>query len=424
MDDTTVVVAGAGLAGLVAARRLATEGADVTVFERRDEVGGRVRTLRRDGRTLDRGFQVLFTAYPAVREELDLGALDLRTFSSGAVVARPGERSTLADPLQNPEKLLATLRTDEVTTTDKLRTLALRQHLSTRTEDDLLSGPDASIRAYLRDWGFSEKYVENFVAPFYGGITLDRSLSTSKRVFEYTFKMLSEGRTVVPAEGMGAIPAQLAAKARDVGATFHTDRPVEGVQADDDGATVYTADEAVEADAVVVATDPRSARDLTGVPSIPTDARACVTQYYSLPEALPVGRTIVLNAEGAAPNSVAPLSTVAPAYAPAGTELLSATFLGDGPLEESAGSLERRTREALSSWFPARSFDALERVHTSRIEFAQFDQPPGVHDDLPETRAPAGRAYLAGDYTSWSSIQGAMRSGQDAAAAVRDDLAD
>jgi phytoene dehydrogenase-like protein len=422
MGDTTVVVAGAGLAGLVAARRLADEGADVTVFERRDEVGGRVRTRSRDGFTLDRGFQVLFTAYPAVREELDLNALDLRTFSSGAVIARPGERSTLADPLQTPTKLLDTLRTDEVTTTDKLRTLALRQHLSTRTVEDLFSGPDASIRAYLRDWGFSEKYVENFVAPFYGGITLDRSLSTSRRVFEYTFKMLSEGRTVVPADGMGAIPAQLAAKARNAGATIHTDRAVESLRADDDGATVYTADEAVDADAVVVATDPRSARDLTGVSAIPTDARGCVTQYYSLPESLPVGPTIVLNAADAAPNSVAPLSTVAPEYAPTGSELLSATFLGDDPLDESEASLERQTREALSSWFPRRSFEKLERVHTSRIEFAQFDQPPGVHDDLPGTRAPHGRAYLAGDYTRWSSIQGAMESGQDAAAAVLADL--
>jgi len=422
MGDTTVVVAGAGLAGLVAARRLADEDADVTVFERRGEVGGRVRTRSRDGFTLDRGFQVLFTAYPAVRAELDLDALDLRTFSSGAVVARPGERSTLADPLQNPTKLLDTLRTDEVTTTDKLRTLALRQHLSTRTDEEIFSGPDASIRAYLRDWGFSEKYVENFVAPFYGGITLDRSLSTSKRVFEYTFKMLSEGRTVVPAAGMGAIPAQLAETARDAGATIHTDRAVESLQADDDGATVYTGEEAVDADAVVVATDPRSARDLTGVSSIPTDARSCVTQYYSLPESLPVGRTIVLNAADAAPNSVAPLSTVAPEYAPAGSELLSATFLGDDSLDDSEASLERRTREALSSWFPRRSFEELKRVHTSRIEFAQFDQPPGVHDDLPDARAPHGRAYLAGDYTRWSSIQGAMESGQDAAAAVLADL--
>jgi monoamine oxidase len=41
---------------------------------------------------------------------------------------------------------------------------------------------------------------------------------------------------------------------------------------------------------------------------------------------------------------------------------------------------------------------------------------------LPDVRAAGGRTYLAGDYTTWSSIQGAMRSGREAAAAVRDDL--
>ena len=97
-----VVVVGAGLAGLVAARRLAAAGADVTVYEERADVGGRVRTEHQNGFTLDRGFQVLFTAYPAVRAELDLDALDLRYFTPGAVIARPGPRSVLSDPLRDP----------------------------------------------------------------------------------------------------------------------------------------------------------------------------------------------------------------------------------------------------------------------------------------------------------------------------------
>ncbi|MDX1747541.1 MAG: FAD-dependent oxidoreductase, partial [Halobacteriales archaeon] len=75
-----VVVVGGGLAGLVAARRLAEAGLEVELFERRDGLGGRVRSRERGGFTLDRGFQVLFTAYPAVERELDLDALELRSF--------------------------------------------------------------------------------------------------------------------------------------------------------------------------------------------------------------------------------------------------------------------------------------------------------------------------------------------------------
>ncbi|MFD1594928.1 FAD-dependent oxidoreductase, partial [Haloplanus litoreus] len=248
MDDTpSVAVAGAGLAGLVAARHLADAGADVTVFERRDEVGGRVRTRRRDGFTLDRGFQVLFTAYPAVRRELDLRALDLQSFSPGAVICRPGERSVLADPLRDPLSLTETLFNREVTTTDKLRTLALRQHVGSRDEVAIFESADAPIDEYLRDWGFAESYLDNFVAPFYGGITLDRSLATSKRVFEYTFKAMSEGLIALPAAGMAAVPAQLAKRARDAGATIHLDSPVAAVSGDADGATVETESRVVDA---------------------------------------------------------------------------------------------------------------------------------------------------------------------------------
>jgi len=419
-DDAAVVVAGGGLAGLVAARHLAAAGADVTLFEAREDVGGRVRTRTVDGFTLDRGFQVLFTAYPAVRRELDLPALDLQSFSPGAVIARPGERSTLSDPLRDPLSLTDTLFNREVTTTDKLRTLALRQHVGGRDEAAIFGSPDARIDEYLRDWGFSTDYLDNFVAPFYGGITLDRSLSTSKRVFEYTFKAMSEGLIALPAAGMAAVPEQLATRAREAGATIHREEPVAAVTGDDDGVTVETERRTVEADAAVVATDPRTARRLTGVASIPTAARSSVTAYCSLPEgpSLDDARKIHLNAADDRPNAVVPLSAVASSYAPDDRRLLCATFLGDDALETADDALVEATREALAAWYPERQFGGLEHVDTDRIEFAQFAQPPGVHDDLPAVDDPTGPVYLAGDYTAWSSIQGAMRSGREAAAAA------
>jgi phytoene dehydrogenase-like protein len=425
MDDSpSVAVVGAGLAGLVAARHLADAGADVTVFERRDDVGGRVRTRREDGFTIDRGFQVLFTGYPAVRRELDLSALDLGAFSPGAVIARPGERSVLSDPLRDPFSLTDSIFNREVTTTDKLRTLALRQHVGSRDEAEIFESDDAPIDDYLRDWGFSDEYVDNFVAPFYGGITLDRSLSTSKRVFEYTFKSMSEGKIALPAEGMAAVPAQLAESARDAGATVHLAEPVAAVSPDGDRATVETETLTVGTDAVVVAADPRTARRLTGVAGIPTTARPSTTFYCALPDHAPLDdkRKIHLNAADDSPNIVVPLSSVAPSYAPDDRTFFAATFLGTDALDVEEADLLESTRDALAAWYPERLFGDLEAVRTERIEFAQFAQPPGVHDDLPDTRDPNGPVYLAGDYTTWSSIQGAMRSGREAAEAVVADL--
>jgi phytoene dehydrogenase-like protein len=430
MNETPrTVVVGAGLAGLVAARHLAGAGLEVTLLERDETVGGRVRTRERDGFRLDRGFQVLFPDYPAVRRELDLEALDLRRFSPGACVARPGQRSTLADPLREPRTLPATLSNPAVSVGDALRIARLGAKLA-RTDPEAIfdeSGPDESIATFLERRGFSRAFVDDFVAPFYGGITLDRSLSTSKRVFEYTFRTLMTSEAAVPAAGMGAIPAQLADEARAVGAGIETGADatavsVDGTDTTAGSVTVTTDDGEYDAEAVVVATDPPTARELTGVDSIPTEARTCVTQHYELPAGtdLETGKRLLLNAGGADPNLVVPHSAVAPEYAPDDAELISATYLGER--EESDAELETLTRAALESWYPERRFDGLERLHTDRIEFAQFVQPPGFRERLPKPRDPDDPVYLAGDYTQWSSIQGAMKSGRLAAQAVVEDL--
>ncbi|THE62811.1 NAD(P)/FAD-dependent oxidoreductase [Salinadaptatus halalkaliphilus] len=420
-----VAVVGAGLAGLVAARHLAGGGLEVEVLERRATVGGRVRTLERDGYRFDRGFQVLFTAYPAVRRELDLEALSLRRFAPGAVIAGPNRRSTLGDPLGDPAALPATLASRNATLGDKLRVARLQFELRRRPLETVFDRPDESIAASLRSRGFSERFLSTFVAPFYGGITLDRSLSTSKRVFEYTFGALATGDIAVPAAGMGAIPAQLADHARDVGATLETGATVESVvDGGDDEVTIETGDGSETVDAVVVATDPPTASRLTDVDAIPTDGRGCVTQYYRLAGDidLETGRRLLLNAAESGPNHVVPLSQVAPEYVPGDATVLSATYLGIPDADDE--TLAERTRRTLASWYPEPVVDEFELLHTDRIPFAQFAQPPGIHDRLPDARDPSGAVYLAGDYTRWSSIQGAMASGRDAAQAVIEDCSE
>ena len=416
-----VAVAGGGLAGLVAALELSKSEHDITVYEARDEVGGRVRSVRRDGFVFDRGFQVLFTAYPETRRYLDYDALDLRAYSPGARIASDGGVSTLTDPLRDPGDAVGAFLSRDVTFADKLRVLRLRAALGNKTREEVfVDGDDETTREYLRGRGFSSRFIERFAEPFYGGVTLDRSLGTSKRVFEFTFSCLSQGRTVVPAEGMGEIPKQLAEKAREAGAGIVTETSVENVKPKGEGAdgTVELerdGSESEEYDAVVVAADPHEAERLTGVDT-PDGGKGCTTQYYALDSPLDVGKKIVLNADqrDGEPNQVVPVSNVAPEQSPSDTPLVSATWL-EPRGQEDREVLTDGTRCALSRW----GFDIdIEPVHTDIVEFAQFGQPPGVHETLPSNDAPGGNVFLAGDYTEDSSINGAMVSGRRAAELV------
>ncbi|OYU98859.1 MAG: amine oxidase, partial [Verrucomicrobiales bacterium VVV1] len=116
-----VVIIGAGLAGLTCARRLQADGVDCVVLEAGDAVGGRVRTDVIDGFRLDRGFQVLLTAYPAARKWLDYERLELKRFSAGALVWCDGCRHRVSDPWRDPGALWATLRAPVGSLADKVR---------------------------------------------------------------------------------------------------------------------------------------------------------------------------------------------------------------------------------------------------------------------------------------------------------------
>ena len=207
------IIVGAGLAGLTCAKVLSERGAHVTVFEASDGVGGRVRTDAVDGFLLDRGFQVYFTSYPVARRHLDHAKLDFRSFDPGAIVHREGKRTVLSDPVRDPKALVPSLLSGAATFPDKLRTAALAARAlsgTAATASGEYGEADTSTLEYLRASGLSERYIDSFYRPFYGGVFLSRSLYTSSRVFRFTFRMLATGKTVVPAKGMAEIPTQLA----------------------------------------------------------------------------------------------------------------------------------------------------------------------------------------------------------------------
>src|SRR5947209_1188233 len=203
------IVIGAGLAGLACARELQRNGREVLVLEASDAPGGRVRTDLVDGFRLDRGFQVLLTAYPECRAALDYDALQLRKFNPGALVWHSGRFHRLVDPKRHPLQSLLSAVDPFLSIGDKLRVGKLVAILFARTPEEIFQQPEVSTIERLRELNFSEQMIERFFRPFFAGVFLEEQLSTSSRLFEFYFQMFAKGATAVPALGMGEIPRQL-----------------------------------------------------------------------------------------------------------------------------------------------------------------------------------------------------------------------
>ena len=404
-----VAIVGAGVSGLACALHLHTAGVPVQVFEASDDVGGRVRTDLVGGFRIDRGFQVLPTAYPEVQALLDLGGLGLGRFHAGALVRRRGRFARFLDPTRRPLELPRTLGSGVMPLADQLRVAALRRRVVRGSLAALYARPERPALAWLRERGFGEAAIEQFFRPFLAGVFLERELASSSRFLEFALRHFALGDAALPAEGMAAIPRQLAARLPP--GSVRTHAPVEAIEA----GAVWVAGARCEAAAVVLATDGDSARRFA--PALPALRHNPATCLSFAAEGDPVGEPLlVLDAEGRGPvNHLCVPSAVSPGYAPPGSALVSASVVGAPRMSDA--QLEREARAQLAGWFGA-EVTRWRLLRIDRIAKALPHQPVGWLDPVERSVQLGPRLFVCGDHRDMGSLQGALHAGRRAAHAV------
>jgi phytoene dehydrogenase-like protein len=426
---TEVVIIGAGLAGLSCALSLEAAGVQVTLLEATDQPGGRMRTDLLEGFRLDRGFQVLLTAYPEAKRLLDYNALQLKNFEPGALVWHSGKFHRFADPVRNPGGAAQFLFDNIVPLADKLNVAKLRARVQAGTWEELFARPEKTTRDYLHAVPFTASIIERFFEPFFGGVFLERELVTSSRFFEFLFRMFSAGDAAVPAEGMQQIPLQLAANL-PTGRVMTNARVGNVTRNAESFAITIEGSENLEARAVVLAVAGNEANALlagVGGWSVP-EVRAWnqVSAFYYAAEQAPVDEPIILlngEGQGAGPvNNVAVMSAVSSGYAPPGAHLVVASVVGEAPRDNAALlRLDDGVRTHLKNWFgPA--VDSWKLLKAYPLSRALPRQRHAEWEQAPVRLGSSGGVYMCGDYRETASIQGALASGRRAAEAVLRDL--
>lgn len=407
--DIDVIIIGAGLAGLTAAKVLKTAGKSVRILEASDAVGGRVKTDQINGFLLDRGFQVLLTAYPETKRFLDYEALELCKFDPGALILNENGTTSIGDPIRRPGSLIGTLRSSAGTMSDKVRMLLLKLKLARKSIHDIFSEKELTTLAYLNYMGFSERIISQFFKPFMTGIFLENKLSTSSRMFEFVFKMFSEGDAAIPAKGMGMIPLQLARDLSPNEIIFNESVTlIKGNQVKTSSGSTY------QGTFILIATDQLN---------LPEPHQRVVNAYHSVsnmyftasrkPFTMPL---ITLNAlPERIVNNIAVMNQISPHYSENGDALISLSLIGDHS-KKNSNELQTRVLDELKFWYP----DAVNWKHlkTYHIDYALPNDDHVLNEPDSKAMMLNAKCFVCGDHLMNGSINAAMKSGRLAAEAI------
>ena len=371
MKTKTAAIVGAGISGLYCAKILSHK-LEVTVFDKNDQVGGRIQTDQVDGFLLDHGFQVLQPAYSEAIRAFDYRSLDLHYFGAGAKILFGKTFHEVSDPFREPLKLLKTLSAPIGSLLDKLRILKLR---FVDPKDSRLN--NISTIKFLEEEGFSPDVIARFFGPFFSGVFLERELKTPASFFAYLYRLFSISEVAVPKHGMGQLAFQLA----------------------DDSSFSIRLGESADIQKL------RSSYDyvIQAHNSWKTGARKVTTDYFISKTFNPKSPILYLNGnQTGIINHLAPMSTVSKAYSSDGKSLLSVNLL-----EPNTNSVVTDVHNELAEWFAGHHFEHLARYQIENaLPVVDYSQIKSLHRE---------GVYYCGDGEIQPSIQGALVSGRKVA---------
>jgi phytoene dehydrogenase-like protein len=377
------VVIGAGLAGLSAGLTLQEAGLAVTVIDGADRAGGRIATDVIDGFVLDRGFQLINLNYPEVKRLSLAAELDFKTAPRTVGICIGNKRFVIGDPRQAPLSVFSSKTGTLKEKASFLKYLASKPAVGEDVETHLLR---------CGTGGFYEKVLK----PFLQGVFLTNPSQVSAVVARELIGSFISGKSGIPANGVGAFSQTLAGKIIDL----RLNTQVEEIR----GNRILTNQGELVAAKIILATDLTTAAQLLEADQV-SPLISATTWYHATDGAPTDGAELILDAEHRGPvvNSLV-ISNLSKKYAPAGQHLISSTTITHASESEVRRQLAFMWGSSTENW----RLIAKYEINSALPLFA-----PGKTN--PKSSKINDVIYLAGDYLSAPSQNGALASGRLAA---------
>src|SRR5699024_3914674 len=261
---TTVLIIGAGFAGLKAARELEAAGVDVEIFEARDRVGGRAWTDDRMDHPLDMDATWVHWFQPHVWPEIQRYGLSLvaspdyeRAYWLSQGRVHEGPEADLDAVLARPQaKIFEGSREFFPFPFDPLYVLGADYDGPGDVPERFRAADQGSVLDALRDGNYSQEEIDACDAYWSAGY--NGNTATASPLMAKHWAAMSDHRLSLVDEQtlkyklLGGMRALYEPMAGDVRGPIHLSTPVSRVGHDDHGARITTADGAThEADAVI-----------------------------------------------------------------------------------------------------------------------------------------------------------------------------
>ncbi len=420
------VVVGAGPAGLAAAHRLASAGVDVTVLEAANAIGGRTRSERVGGFTVDTGASFLTSFYDATRRLLaDLHIEPVVVHAPPGVVATP--QGKLALDVGSPRRIL---QFPLIGLSGKLRAAALfaraalrrRLHVakpSRLARHDRGETLDQWGRRRLGDRGY-DYLLRSGVEPYFFLGGEQASAAFGKALVRHALRW---HLLLLPA-GMGGLCEALAA-----GLRVRTGCPASGLERRAHSVIVHHAGGTVEVDCAILAAPAPAIATLEGALEPADRADAASVQYlpnatlyfgYERPITVQYPDVIPAGPGRHALARVRTWSALAPSYVPKGKELLGIYAMGWRSaelLERAPSQVVAALRAEAEEIFGRLADPDWIRLYT-RADGVVVPRPGHFRRMAAFLKRPRTRVFYAGDWLTGPTIEGAVQTGLSAAELV------